>query len=130
MARKKMTAAEKKAFVERMKKGRAAAKRKSPAKRKAPAKRKTTSKRKTPAKKNPVRRTARTQPHYASHVLRIETTKNEIGYLSGWTRGGAQYDTDMSKAKVFVGKFDAELVAHAIVSTKPKGIRSVEVVKK
>jgi hypothetical protein len=127
MARKKMTAAEKKAFVERMRKAREGTKRKAPAKRKSPAKRKaapkkTAAKRKTPAKKVSTRR-------QTQYCVRIETTRNVVGYLSGWKRSGPEFDDDIRKAKGYT-KSAAETLQYAIVSTKPRGVRTVEVIVK
>ena len=122
MARKKMTAAEKKAFVERMRKARAAKKRKVPTKRKSTPKKKATTSRKTPAKKVTTRRATQ-------YCIRIETTRNVVGYLSDWKRSGPEFDDDIRKAKGY-SKSAAETIQYAIVSSKPRGVRTVEVVVK
>lgn len=110
MARKKMTAAEKKAFAEKMKKARAAAarKRKAPVKKKAPAKRKT-----NPAKRDD------------SYIVEVRNLRNELGYLSGWDANGPIFYTEKSKA-LKLPKAGADTLMRAVHANSPRGLLSVE----
>lgn len=117
MARKKMTAAEKKAFVERMRKARA-----------AKSKKPTTARKST--RKTATKKTARKNPTTSKYVLRIVTRVGEVGYLVKWNKGtSAVYDTEMSKA-LASDKRAMDTIARLVQIARPLGIASVEVVKK
>lgn len=80
--------------------------------------------------KKPASTVKRAKNPIVKYTVKVDT-KNDVGYLSGWTQDGPLFDTDINKSLGF-SEHDAKLFALSVFSNRArvKGLKSVEVVKK
>lgn len=78
---------------------------------------------------NPVKRKTTTHKPTPHHVIKVVTTSGQVGYVKDVSVKGVTFDDDIKNA--FTGAHRAmNAILSAVYMIRPRGIKSIELVKK